>query len=315
MKHPPYHLRQNKAVERLIFMDVIRRLDKFADISQYTYYGLGGPFLEDFRMLYERFPEINMVSIENNEETFKRQKFHLPCITLQLKFMESKTFIVQYDPKEKPSIFWLDYPDLKIANIEDFQVILEKVAKNSIVKVTLRANPRDYIDRAGEKARAFQKRFSRFWPTSESVPPRNPAGFAKLLQDMLQISAQLTLPASAGIIFQPLTSFYYDDGTNIFTLTGIVCDENSREEIKSNYERMPFADLNWGKPKKIGVPALSTKERLLLQEYLPCKRNAGKRLREILGYAIDDREDDTIEMLEQYAELHRYFPYFMKAIP
>ena len=64
MKQPPYHLRPNKAVDRLALVEAIKRLGRMGDLSEYTYYGLGGPYLEDFRLLYELCPEIKMVSIE-----------------------------------------------------------------------------------------------------------------------------------------------------------------------------------------------------------------------------------------------------------
>jgi len=63
------------------------------------------------------------------------------------------------------------------------------------------------------------------------------------------------------------------------------------------------------------VPSLSTKERLYLQRYLPCGRNAGRTLRRALGYLTDENLKQTEIRLQQYADFHRYFPYFIKAIP
>ena len=65
----------------------------------------------------------------------------------------------------------------------------------------------------------------------------------------------------------------------------------------------------------IDVPTLSTKERLHLQDRLPLNLNAGRVLRRALGYLIDKDVRRTEAKLKQYADFHRYFPYFMKAIP
>ena len=113
MKHPSYHLRPNKAVDRLSLIDTIRHLGRFADLSKYVYYGMGGPYLEDFRLLYEFYPEIRMVSIEEDDNTFKRQRFHAPCQTSRLQLTKSDftSFLAQFDPRNKNSIFWLDYTD------------------------------------------------------------------------------------------------------------------------------------------------------------------------------------------------------------
>ncbi|MGH7814651.1 MAG: O-methyltransferase [Candidatus Binataceae bacterium] len=66
MKAPAYHLRPNKAVDRLIFMEAIQHLEGVHPLDSYTYYGFGGPFLEDCRLIYERHPKIKIVSSNGN---------------------------------------------------------------------------------------------------------------------------------------------------------------------------------------------------------------------------------------------------------
>jgi hypothetical protein len=73
--------------------------------------------------------------------------------------------------------------------------------------------------------------------------------------------------------------------------------------------------LNWGKPQRIDVPFLSTKERLALQKYLPCEEDAGRKLLKILGYSIDDDRTKAAAKMKQYAEFYRYYPYFVRALP
>src|SRR5688572_13337398 len=116
MSHPPYHLRLNKAIDRFILIEEIRKLEKISSLSlnAYTYYGLGGPYLEEFRILSELCPDLNMVSIEKDIETLKRQKFHLPCKTLRLESGEMKSFLNNYDAQDEKSIFWLDYTKLDL---------------------------------------------------------------------------------------------------------------------------------------------------------------------------------------------------------
>jgi hypothetical protein len=311
MKHPPYHLRPNKAVDRFMLIEAIRKLELIGDLSEYTYYGFGGPYLEEFRLLYEFCPEIGMVSIEEDGDTLKRQKFHLPCGTLRLERAQFKSFLAQYDSKDEKSIFWLDYTRLDFGAFEDFQVLLEKVAANSVIKVTLRADPGDYIDKADD----FRAQFGALMQDPSADPPRDSEQFADFVQDMLQVAAQQVLPAAVEMTFQPLTSFCYADGVSMFTLTGIVCQRAEQKAIRSHFKSWPFASLNWGRPKRIDVPFLSTKERLHLQKHLPCERNTGQRLLKVLGYAIDANNRKSAVKLKQYADFHRYFPYFVKAIP
>jgi hypothetical protein len=321
MSDPAYHLRPNKAVDRFAFIEAIKFLQKLnVNLEKYTYYGLGGPYLEDMRLIYENYPKISMISIEEMDRVFKRQKFHKPCGTLKLIKAKSKEFIAQYESKNKKSIFWLDYTELHYPCFQDFFVLLQKVAQGSMIKITLRANPADYIgetDEIKEKyAQQFREEFATILPHPERDPPRTIGELADTIQKMIQRMAQQSLSATTSpLTFYPVSSFYYTDGTGIFTLTGVVWPRNDKPAIEKAFNKWEFANLNWGSPTKIAIPSLSTKERLKLQKYLPCRNFRGTTLRRALGYSIEETEPKTILALEQYAKFHRYFPYFLRGIP
>jgi len=322
VKQPAYHLRPNKAVDRLTLIDAIKRTAALTeDISDYTYYGLGGPYLEDFRLLYEFYPEIKLISIEDNDEIFKRQKFHVPCHSkhMRLEKTDFKSFLARYDGNNEKSIFWLDYIGLTYGHFEDFMVLLEKVSPNSLIKITLRCEPSDYVGKDGadaaKKKEEFQAEFQAVLPRPDDEPPTTFAEFAVLIQDMIRIATQRTLSSETPLKFVPLSSFCYADGVGMFTLTGIVCSRTEEAKVKRTFRTWHLRNLNWDKPRIIDVPTLSTKERLHLQRRLPCKINAGRVLHRALGYLIEDDAPRTEEKLQQYAQFHRYFPYFMKAIP
>jgi len=311
MRHPPYHLRLNKAVDRFALIEAIRRIEKFGNLAEYNYYGLGGPYLEEFRLLYEFYPEIDMFSIEQDVETFKRQKFHLPCGTLHLENKDVKSFLAQYESNGKKSIVWLDYTGLEYGNFEDFILLLTKVAEKSMVKITLRAEPKDYFSKGEE----FRKKFSAVMPRPSEYPPSRFRDFACLLQEMLQVAAQQALPGDVPVMFQPVSSFYYSDGTGMFTLTGVICPRAEETTVKKAFKDWKFANLAWSKPRMIDVPTLSTKERLYLEVLLPCIESPGKTLRKALGYLIDEDIAMTEAKLKQYADFHRYSPYFLRGVP
>lgn len=313
MKQPPYRLRTNKAVDRLLLVEAIRGLGRLGELAQYTYYGLGGPYLEDFRLLHENFPELRMVSIEENYQIYKRQKFHLPCGRITLHHLNLSSFLARYDSKDKKSIFWLDYTRLEYSQFEDFMSLLERVAAGSIVKITLRAEAGDYLD--PEKEEQFKDMFGAVLPSSGTLVPQDLQKFARLLQDMLQIAAQRASPSATGRVYQPLSSFCYKDGVGIFTLTGIVCERHNLKSVLAPFSKWRHKNLNWSTPKRIDVPFLSTKERLYLQGHLPCDGDAGRALLRMLGYCIDDDRSKSAHKMNQYAHFYRYFPYFVKAIP
>lgn len=312
MKHPAYHLRPNKAVDRFLLVDAIRVIERYESLKGYTYFGLGGPYLEDFRVLHEQYHELSLVSIEMNPETLKRQKFHLPCRSVKLCFKPFMDFVSDHDPKGKKGIYWLDYTGLDTSCFDGFRILLEKAALGSLVKVTLRAEPEDYF----EKPESFVQEFSRILPAGASgPPPRTDPEFANLVLRMCRIVSELALPAGGVASFLPIASYWYKDGVPMLTLLGLVAGEKERSGIYEEFVSWQYSNVDWREPKLISVPHLSSKERLHLQRHLPCSRDAGERLRKILGYDIDETPALTHEQLKQYALFHRQYPIFVRAIP
>ena len=324
MKHPAYHLHPNKAADRFAFIDAIMRLERFGEggLEDYTYHGLGGPYLEDFRLLYEFCPDIGMVSIESNGETYKRQHFHLPSSRVKLVRSDVTSFIAQYDPENVKSVFWLDFSKLRYEYFENFTALLGLVEEMSMIKVTLRCEPRSYGPYEDENLRKretekFCSEFEKVMPEFPTVLPGNLEEFAGLLQNMLRIAVGQILPSSATTLtFLPVSSFCYQDTeTGMFTLTGVVCDNSRRDEVERVYGGWAFANLSWSLPVLIDVPILSTKERLHLQHLLPSNSTPGSTLQQALGYRIDSSERRTEAAMERYAAFHRYSPYVLRGVP
>lgn len=321
MKHPAYPIRPNKAVDRLMLVDVLRRLEGIGSISEYTYYSLGGPFLEDFRLLYDFFPDLPMVSIENDPETFKRQKFHLPCRSTKLELHGLQTYLNRYDARGRKSIFWLDYTELSYQAFVDFMALLTSVADGSVIKLTLRAEPSDYWDPTGDKKKdeekiaEFASQFRALLPLTYKQPPSDFKKLAQLLQDILRIAVDRTLPGGNQRCFQLVSSFRYADGVGMATFTGVVCASKERKKYTDLFQDWRFAHLEWETPALISVPFLSTKERLHLQKYLPHQKRDVEMLRRALGYDVGDGPKKSSEAMSQYADFHKYYPYLVKAIP
>lgn len=324
MNAPAYHLRPNKAADRFAFIDAINLLARTSNtgLKEYTYFGLGGPYLEDFRLLYEFCTEINMVSFEIDPEVYNRQLFHRPNRKLKLRNEDIKSFINLYQSNNERSVFWLDYTRLEYEYFQDFETLLGAVAEFSMVKISLRADNRDYWQLRPEpqprknKIQKFRDDFADFLPKPEDAPSSVPGEFAELIQNMLRIASQEALdPLSTNMTFVPVTSFYYADGGGMFTLTGVVCDRANSSRVRDAFSDWNFANLSWAAPRRISVPILSTQERLHLQRLLPTTKNVGKRLRKRLGYLIEANVEETEDALEQYAAFHRYSPYFIRGVP
>ena len=340
MRHPPYHLRPNKAIDRFLLIEILDMLKKNLDISDYTYYGFGGPLLDDCRLIYSRFPEVKIVSIERDENTVKRQNFHSFSTNIDIKHQDFSSFVAGFS-SNGGEILWLDYTNLEIGHFDEFKNILGKVSDNSIVKITIRAEPppreltshtseekwKDFRERYREETwedfqkkyreetwKDFQKTYEDFLPdTAKPTDIDRRLPFINLLQTMLQIASQQALPAAGGNIFQLLNSSHYNDSTHMLSITGIVCKGNEVSTIQEWFEDWRFINIEWKEPQKIEVPTLSIQERLHLEKSIPTGDQTGQILSEVLEYKVD-RGGRHIEKFKQYEQFHQYYPYFARVL-
>jgi hypothetical protein len=319
-------MRLNKAVDRFLLVETMRKLARiFGGLSEYTYYGLGGPFLEDCRILHEYCPEIKLVSIERDEDTYKRQKFHKFTSGLELIKKDFGDWLAQFQPTVGRQIFWLDYVDTDPQRFSEFADVLCKVADRSVVRITLKAefhrNPfreEEATDRAKQTFVEELESHYGEWIAArldESVLSR-PARIVKMIQDMVRVQADRALPPAADDrVFQPLCTSHYNDSTDMLSVTGIVCRKSDLPNIRAVFSGWRFANLRWKQPSEIRVPIFSIKERLLLEAELPLVNGRnGKHLARKIAYSVVEKGENWVGRLEEYAEIHQYCPAFAKIV-
>jgi hypothetical protein len=138
----PYRLRPNKAVDRELFLSLLTRLSPKLGMETYRYIGLGGPFLEDFRLVHARLGIAKMTCIEAKEQVHKRQVFNRPIACVECVHKKLEDFLDETD-LDAPAIIWFDYtePGSITTQIERFARTIGTVAIGSVLRVTLNANP------------------------------------------------------------------------------------------------------------------------------------------------------------------------------
>ena len=332
MKHPPYHLRPNKAVDRLLLVDILRKLS--TESGNFTYYSLAGPFLEDLRVMDHFFPEMKLVSIERSEQTFKRQQFNKFSSRLDLRRVTFDDFLNHdYEPQEY-DVFWLDYTDLKYARFDEFQSLLTQVEPNSVIRLTLRAEPSidlrvldnrvsedEVVRLRNELIETFKNEFDKVLPHDSELlcnAFKKQSVFAHMIQLMVRNAASQALDTSGNtLVYLPLQSTRYIDLTQMVSVTGIVCLREEEEMMRSKLASIRFANFDWETPpEQINIPALSVKERLHLEEHLPIAedKNAGEMLFKKLGYMIENNANQSKKQLSHYAYCYRDYPNFIRIL-
>lgn len=320
----PYHLRQNKAIERNLFMELLVKLNRVRKVSKYTYVGFGGPFLEDFKLIHTHFGNTRMISLEYDESVFQRQLFNLPLGCIECRQSTSGEFIDSYNI-EGNAIIWLDYAEAgKIGDqTREFNSLLRKLQAYDILKITVNANPDCYGNPLG--ATAVEKREKRLQKLRSTLAGNLPAdvssedmdlnGFPLALCKVLQYSVSSAMRGRFNEIFKPLTSYTYTDSTHqMLTLTGIIlpkeCENGFLETTTIN--EWNLATKNWGMPQRIRVPELTIKERGFIDSKLPLQRE--DEIHNDLTFRFDVCEDKSLSYLADYIKYYRHYPYFSKIL-
>lgn len=322
----PYHLRQNKAIERNLFMESLRRLNNYTNISEYVYIGFGGPFLEDFKQVHNLLKVNKMISIEGDDNVLRRQHFNKPlsCINLGNDPEMSGDFINRYDFAEK-TIIWLDYamPSELNSQLNELVNLITKLKPKDIFKITLNANP----ESLGRDPSQTDPRAYRFQKISdiltETFLPINSTtldvGFKKypfLLINAIRRAIENGLKGRVDLRIHPLTAFVYKDGQQMVTFTAIALENSDEEEAKfldsSRIRNWAFYSGDWTKPKDINVPAMSLKERIHIESLLP--EATVENINETLGYYIGSDQSGANKDLTNFIEYHRVVPWYSKVV-
>jgi len=327
----PYHLRQNKAVERGVFVDLLFRVGRATPdaLQRYQYVGLAGPFSEDFKLLHAQIGIKSFVSIESKQAVLLRQRWNSPLRGIDYQWCSTQNFIDAF-VRVKPTVVWLDYaaPSEVAAQLAEVEQLIAKLQNYDILKVTFcasdhsleRGPSRDTPESKIEQAR---QRLGDYLPagTHLSVEDVDWKGYPKLVMKCAELAVKNGMRGSVASRFQLLTTFSYSDSAHrMLTFTGIVLPRGKVTEFfeKSRIAHWDLATTKWGAngavPKQIQIPELSLRERLFVDQQLP-KRGTPKTIMRRLGFRIADGGDaKTVDALASYRDFYRYFPYFSKMV-
>jgi hypothetical protein len=318
----PYHLRPNKAVERLLFVDLLTQLDRALSLEDhYHYFGFGGPQMEDFRVLHERFQKLRMYCIEEDEAVLARQKFNQPHTSITFLPCTSAKFLANYEPGRKRVIVWLDYAkaNKRVAQVAEFQELLRKAPPLSVIKLTLNANAESLGGAPDDENRRTKQRdklvaqFNRFLAKDEPEEIVAQQNFPSTLVRILDEAAREALSKKPGLLLQPLASFTYSDSSHaMLTFVGLLGTKDDVDDVmeKSRLRSWYFSRFDWSGPRDINVPELTAKERIHINQMLPQCQDKTARIASKLKFPLDPDPDLAKRKLSQYVDFYRHYPHF-----
>lgn len=316
-----YHLRPNKAIERALFIDLLARVGRRFNISDYTYYGFGGPFMEDFRAFHAALRIEKMHSVERDAVVQARQRFNTPFSGVTYELAGSSEFLTRFSP-DNSSVVWLDFasPGELKQQLDDVRVLVSKLASGDVFKVTLNArvesllenNTLDQEQLKLLRKNEYERRANDYLPINVDPSDLRPDRYPKLLLRSVRLAVDKGIFSSGGLTAQPLTAFTYADGPHLMlTATGIVLEPDQVLPFfeATRIETWGFAETAWAKAQSITAPVLSTKERLLLESMVP-KANIPDIMSALGG--LVGAKGIAIEDVKAFVRFYRIYPQYSR---
>lgn len=321
----PYRLRPNKAVDRELFLSLLTRLAPTLSLEKYHYVGLGGPFLEDFRLVHARLGISRMTCVESEKEVHMRQVFNKPIASIECVHSTLEDYLDGLD-FEMPAIIWFDFTEPKAVTtqIQRFAQTIGTVPLGSVLRVTLNANPEslgkpdpgevsvqvdDEVsgDRA-QKPTTQEWRLARF---KERLGPLFPSGiqaegmmhrnYGRSLLRVLKLAAEKEALTFRDRRIMWALATHYKDGQAMVTAALVVsaADNTATEKLVKSWEFHSTTEA----PHLLDLPALSTLERLTMESNDDAQAKLGFELPE------SDMGENPFEVFKKF---YRIYPHFSR---
>lgn len=306
----PYKLRPNKAVDRELFVSLLTRFAPTLALEGHHYIGLGGSFLEDFRLVHARLGIDRMTSVEAEEEVHKRQIFNRPTPSVECVHTSLEDYLDGHD-FDRPAIVWFDYTAPKpVEQIGRFARTVGEVKISSILRITLNAQPsalgspnqplsgQALLDWRLEK---FKDRLGSLCPTDITAAGMEKKTYGPSILRALFLAVEKEVLSHVGRKVVWALSTHYADGQPMVTATLVVCAANDTV-IEPLLKGWTFYSSP-SAPLRIDLPALSTLERLMMESNNDAKTKLGFDLPESgLG-------EDPFEVFRKF---YRIYPHFSR---
>lgn len=326
----PYHLRPHKAIERQIFFEILTQLDRssFVELRNYRYVGFGAPFLEDFKGIHLEFGIEKMDCIESDAFAYSRQLFNSPFNFINFYNTPATLYITGANyPRDENKVIWLDYtsPREFKQQLLDAELLGQRLLPFDIVKFTFSSSLKAFMGsnslgldttKVWKILELFKKDpgFEVYLP--DEVTLENIAdNFSSVVRSMASRAIKRGLANSMhGLTFNHIASFYYADGLQMTTVTGIIAEAEVFKDILSQSGLMhwrffqPEMSLTTG--HEITVPVMTVSERIKIDQSIPT--NDSTRIANDLAFRYGSDENEHHTLIKGYCDYYKYLPYYSK---
>lgn len=302
-----YSLRQNKAIERGIVFDGMRKvMERLALGPSSVYIGFGSVWFTDFHLAHRHLGIREMISLESDEVTARRAEFNKPYRTIRVIPGDSEDklpeLLEEPELQDRPWVVWLDYDQaLGEDRLEQIDDMVRYLPPDSYLVATFSATPGQY-GKPAVRPRTLKRLFGFAMaeePDVEAV--REEVDLARILSETLEARMQALAIEAGRPPAIPSFRLRYRDGVTMVTVGIFLPSGGSKETVQSIVDDPEWAGLV---PEAIMTPPLTAQEVAALRALLPA---SGSLTRSDVNACGFDLEDDQ---LSAFAAHYLRYPTF-----
>lgn len=313
--HINYAIRPNKSVERKLIFEALIVLEPSFPFGQYEYIGFGSLWFVDFVLAHRLLGINKMISIQSGSDHAKRARFNAPFSCIRVEEGDAAKVLPDIPVERGPVILWLDYESRIDAILEELGQICSRLASGSILIVTANATKdrvemKEESDRRAVQESAFRSVVGNLAPAVFTSDFFDTTKYPNNVADtLLKHLTRATRISGRDERFEMLFNFSYRDNAPMITVGGMIANAADRERLR----RVDLRNrLSFGQPEQqvtIAVPPLTTKEKLVLDQFFPAEVVPTPEAMNQLGFPLKPA------YLEAYRRYYKRYPVFAEFFP
>jgi hypothetical protein len=303
----PYDLRPAKQIERRMLLDVFQILSNNGfTLREYQYTGMGSINFVDFILLHKLLGIKRLVSAEYDQSLKDRVEFNKPFADVTTDMRSIGEVVATLD-RDRKHIVWLDY-DFRLDRlvVEDILTATKVLGPESILLVTVDIEPPDVKEGSPAAWKQYYELeggeyFGQGWTVENFGQQSLAVTNASILFNVIYSG----LNSRTNVEFFPLFNFEYADGHRMLTVGGMIgTEENGRRLDTCDFSRANFIRRTRTEtPFHIRVPKFTRKERLSMDQHMPCADDWQPK-----EFFVDPKD------IGAYRDIYRYYPAFAELL-
>jgi hypothetical protein len=308
-----FSVRQNKAIERAIVFDGIRRLLPVLPAEEFVFVGLGSVWFVDFDIAHRELGVEKMVSIEGDDVLFARAKFNKPYRTIEVfEGLSHDVIPVLIDTRPDlyahPWIVWLDYDEpIDETKLDELTTLVERLPEDSILLTTFVADVQKYEPRPVDRAARFVELFGDAFPIERFETRDDWRDERKVMSAIADavigtlVSHAVDVAREGGMV--AAFNLTYQDGAPMGTVGGVLPTPDAEDAVKAKLAAAPWPAM-FRDP--IVTPPLTTKEVAALRALLPSESVPTRADLQALGFDLLE------DQIKSFADHYMTYPSFVQ---